>query len=195
VYKSNANIRALVGFSYRDYRSKHPWAFDSQLVEKLSVRPVAGQAQQFVKQDGVWKTADGSNANQNMIVTLLNDWTNAKVSDFADDVTPGVTAFDPGVEGADGAGTGGSDASGKEVPPQFKLGLEPNLLAEGPQGRFSLTLGVKEGGLYFLADQDGLAYRMGEPDLRFFRELKHDELKLAPAESDTADSASDIPAE
>lgn len=189
VYKSTANIRALVGFSYRDYRTKQPWNFDPQLVDKLTVRPVAGKPQTYSKQDGVWKTASGANANQNLITTLLNDWSSAKVSDFADDITPGETAYDAAVEGADAAGTGGTDAQGKELPPQFKLGLEPNLVAEGAQGRFSLTLGVKEAGLYYLADQDGLAYRMGEYDLRFFRELKYDELEIAGTESTTTDSS------
>lgn len=187
VYKSAANIRALVGFSYPDYRSKQPWDFDTQLVDKLTVRPVAGKPQVFTKQDGIWKTSSGSNANQNMITTLLNDWSKLKISEFADAVKPGETAYDPSAEGASPAGTGGVDSKGNELPAAFKLGLEPNLIAEGTGGRFSLTLGVKEGGLYFLADGDGRAYRAGEYDLRFFRELKHDELLIAPSEDAMVD--------
>lgn len=190
VYEAAENIKSEISFSYRDFRSLQPWNFDPQLVSQITVRPVSGTAETYAKSDGVWKTASGANANNNLIVTLLKDWSECKVSEFADDVKPGSTPFDASIEGADSAGTGGKDAKGTDLPAQFKLGLEPNLLAETPQGKFSFTLGVKEGGLYYVADQAALAYKLGEPALKFFRELKYDELRIPAAEE-----AADLPAE
>jgi hypothetical protein len=188
VYESTANVKSLVAFSYRDYRTKQPWKFDAQTATKLTVRPVAGQPAVYTNDKGTWKTASGANANQNLITTLLHDWTEAKVSDFADDTTPGVTPYDPTLEETEPAGTGGKDAKGNDLPPVFKLGTEPNLVVETPQGTFALTLGVKEKGLYYIGDQDKLAYRIGEPEIKFFRELKFDELKIPAAEGKAAEA-------
>jgi hypothetical protein len=181
VWRATQNIKSLVGFTYRDYRTKAPWKFDPSTVTELTVRPVNGKPDTYKSEGGVWKTASGANANQNLITTLLHDWSEAVVSDFDDSVEPGVTPFDTKAENTD-PGDVGKDSAGMPVAVAHKVGQEPNLVAVTPQGKFSFTLGVKDAGLYFVADQDGLVYKASEPQIKFFRELRFAELKIAAAE-------------
>jgi hypothetical protein len=179
VWRTPLNVKALVGFSFKDYRSRKPWTFDPQIVKSLTVRAPGGKPDTYSFDNGVWKTASGANANQNLIVKLLEDWSKAAVNDFADDVTPGVT---PATAEAPPAEAAGQQPPATPPAARFKVGLEPNLAVQTPQGSFSLTLGEKDGALYYVADQNKLVYKMAEPGLAFFRELKFDELKIPAAE-------------
>jgi hypothetical protein len=191
VWRTAQNVKAPVGFSFRDYRSKKPWPFDPQIVKSLTVRPVGGQPDKYTFDNGVWKTASGANANQNDIVKLLEDWSKTTVNDFADDVTPGVTKFTP-LPPAAPAGSKPAAPAPPAAEAKLDVGLEPNLLVETPQGTFSLTLGEKDGSLYYVADQDKLVYKIAEPNLAFFRNLKFDELKI-PAAEEAAKSGTAAP--
>jgi hypothetical protein len=182
IWRTATNVKALVGFSFKDYRSKQPWDFDPQVVKSLTVRPVDGQPDTYTYDNGVWKQASGANANMNDITKLLEDWSKATVSDFADDVTPGVTTLTPAADSAAPA-DGAKSPPAAAAAPTYDVGTQPNLTVQTPQGSFSLTLGQKDGSLYYVADQDKLVYKISEPAVAFFRNLKFDELKI-PAAAD-----------
>ena len=188
VWRASTNVKALVGFSFKDYRSKKPWPFDPQVVKSLTVRPVDGKPDTYTFDNGTWKTAGGTNANQNAIVKLLEDWSKANVNDFADDVTPGVTKMTPAAPPTPPATPDGKTPPAAPPAPGevVDIGTEPNLSVETPQGAFSFTIGQKDGTLYYVADQDKLVYKIAEPNVAFFRNLKFDDLKIAPPPVDQA---------
>jgi hypothetical protein len=51
-----------------------------------------------------------------------------------------------------------------------------NLSVESPTGTYTITLGGKDGSNYFVTDQDGYVYQVGEYPLKFYRELEFGKL-------------------
>jgi hypothetical protein len=160
VYRSSRNIKSLVGFSFRDYRTKQPWTFEPTTATSITVRNPAGagEALVFNRADDLWKTADGANANQNELTTLVQKLSELRVNDFIDDAAERET----GLEGA-----------------------ETHLVVEAPEGTFNLTVGGKDEELYFVMDQNDLVYHLSKYNMKFFLEdLKFDELTFDDTQSE-----------
>jgi len=151
VYRAAKNIKSLVGFSFRDFRTKEPWKCEATTLESITVAPPdgEGEALTFTRAEGFWKTPEGNNANQNLITELLDKISKLKVNDFVDEPDPELTGLD---------------------------GLEPNLVFSGPEGEFSLTVGSADNSQYFVKDQDGNVYKISEYNLKPYRELAFEEL-------------------
>lgn len=164
VYRAMENIKSLVGFSFRDYRTKQPWAFDPQLLASITVAPppdAEGETLTFTRGEGFWQTPDGANGNQNALTELAEKLSKLSISDFVDEPAPAET----GLEGA-----------------------QPSLVFSGANGEFSLTLGALESSQYFVADQDGNVYKASEYSLKPYLELAFDELTF----DDTAPVAEEL---
>lgn len=152
VYRAMENIKSLVGFSFRDYRTKQPWAFDPQLLQSVTIAPppeLEGEALTFTRSEGFWKTPDGANGNQNALTELVEKLSDLTVSDFVDESDPEETGL--------------SEA-------------QPCLVFNGADGEFALTLGTVDASQYFVADQDGNVYKASEYSLKPYLELAFDEL-------------------
>jgi hypothetical protein len=160
VYRASANIKSLVAFSFRDYRSRKPCPLDEQTAQSVTVRaPVADSpALTFSKKDNFWKTPDGKNANQNLLNELVKKLGALTINDFAD-------APDEKEAGLSG--------------------LKPNVTVTTPEGTFSLTLGAEKDMQYFVRDQDGFTYRISEYNLKFYSDLDFTKLTF----DDTAKAA------
>jgi hypothetical protein len=153
VYRAAKNIKSLVGFSFRDFRSKEPWKCEPTAVESVTVVPppeIEGETIAFTRSEGFWKTPEGANANQNLLTELVDKISKLKVNDFVDEPDPEVTGL-----AEDG---------------------EPNLVLSGPEGELSLTLGALDGSQYYVADHNGNAYKISEYNLKPYLELAFDEL-------------------
>jgi hypothetical protein len=152
VYRAAKNIKSLVGFSFRDYRSKEPWKCEPTAVESVTVAPppdAEGETMTFTRSEGFWKTPEGANANQNLLTELVDKISKLKVNDFVDEPDPEVTGL------AD---------------------REPNLVLNGPEGELSLTIGALDGSQYYVADHNGNVYKISEYNLKPYLELAFDEL-------------------
>lgn len=152
VYRASANIKSLVGFSFRDFRTKEPWKCEPTAVETITVAPppdLEGETVTFTRSEGFWKTPEGANANQNLLTELVDKLSKLKVNDFVDEPDPELT-------GLEGAG--------------------PNLVLDGPEGELSLTLGALDSSQYFVADHNGNVYKISEYNLKPYLELAFDEL-------------------
>ncbi|MCH7471631.1 DUF4340 domain-containing protein [bacterium] len=164
VYRAGSNIKSLVGFDFKDFRSRKPWSFDPLLAEEVVIRPPGEDeaAQTFTREEGFWKTADGANANQNLLTTLVDAFSKVSINEFVDE---------PEEE---------EDANG--ISAQI-----PNLAVKGPEGEYSLYLVDTDGANFRIADQDGYLYQLSEFNLKFYNELAFDQLAF----DDTASEAED----
>ena len=152
VYRSSKNVKLNVGFSFNDYRTKKPFALHPMTAERITVRPPEdGAAQTFTKADGFWKTAEGTNGNQNLLNELIQKLSELTISNFVDDSE--------------------AESTGLE-------GVEPHLTVTTTEGDYILTLGSKEDSMYFLSDQDGWVYKASEYNLKFYLELAFAELSF-----------------
>jgi len=164
VYRASRNVKALVGFAFNDYRTKKPWAFDPALLTEITVRPPTGKDAPltFTKKDQYWKTPDGANANQNMLSELAKKISELSINQFMDQ-------------------------------PDEKLvklaGVAPSLIFKAPDGEYKLTVGAKESTNYYIADQDGLVYQMGEYYLKPYTELDFAKLTFDDTKAEQAKAA------
>jgi len=160
VYRASANVKSLVGFSFRDFRSRKPCPLDEQTAQSITVRaPQAdGGALTFTKKDNFWKTPDGKNANQNMLNELVKKLGELTINDFVDQPDEKEAGLS---------------------------GLTPNVSVTTPAGTFSLTVGAEKDMKYFVRDQDGLTYSISEYNLKFYTDLDFTKLTF----DDTAKAA------
>jgi len=174
VYRAMENVKSLVGFSFRDYRTKQPWGFDPQLLESVTIAPppeMEGEALTFTRNEGFWKTPDGLNGNQNVLTELIEKLSDLTVSDFVDEPDPEETGLGE---------------------------AQPSLLFSGADGEFTLTLGAAADSQYFVADQDGNVYKASEYNLKPYLELAFAELTFddtAPVEDEELSNAGEQPDE
>jgi hypothetical protein len=171
VFRTNKNVRSPLAFAFDDYRTKKPWEFNQLSADTLRVRPLDGEGDYRVykREDGVWKTADGENANQNAVTELVDKLTALSISTFEGE------AESP--EASEAAGT---------------AGVEPQIMVSGSEGTYSLTIGTLAESQQYVADQDGHLYKLGEASLRFYTELDLASLDIAP-DPETADAPVDGP--
>lgn len=169
VYRAGANIKSLVGFSFRDFRTKQPWMCVPTAVTSVTVKPppdAEGETMTFTRSDGLWKTPEGGNANQNLLTELVEKISKLRVNDFVDDPDPKVT----GLEGQD-----------------------PNVILSGPEGDLSLTLGSLDSSQYYIADHNGNVYKVSQYNLKPYLELEFDKLTFDDtAKEDTAGTEGDM---
>ncbi|MBN2082075.1 DUF4340 domain-containing protein [bacterium] len=168
VYRAAKNIKSLVGFSFRDFRSKEPWKFEPATLASVTIAPPdgEGEALTFTRAEGFWKTPEGTNGNQNLITELLDKISKLKANDFVDEPDPELTGLE---------------------------GREPNLVLDGPEGELTLTIGLDENSQYFVQDQDGNVYKISEYNLKPYRELAFAELTFddtAPVAAEGGDELS-----
>ena len=161
IYRAGTNVKSLVGFAFADYRTKTPWKFDPANATKLSVRPMTGDAaaQTFEKKDGVWKTASGGNANQNLITELLKKISEISINEYVD--TP-------------------DDAVAKLG------GLTPNVIVTAPDGEYKLTIGATDVSNVYCQDQDNCVYKVPDYQLKTYTELAFDKLSFDDTKQDEA---------
>lgn len=165
VYRASQNIKSLVGFSFRDFRTKEPWKCEPLTVESVTVAPppgIEGEALIFTRSEGFWKTPAGANANQNLLTELVDKVSKLKVNDFVDEPDPAVTGLE---------------------------GRTPNVILTGPEGEVSLTVGELESSQYYAADQNGHTYKISEYNLKPYLDLAFGELTFddTAAEATTAE--------
>jgi hypothetical protein len=159
VYSTNENIKLLVGFFFRDYRTKTPWDFTPATVESVTIRPLEaeGEPRTFTYTDGFWKTAAGDNANQNLLTEFAEKISNLRASDFA---AP-------------------EDDTESDI-----LELEPQVVFRTATGEYSLAVGGQQGAQYFVRAQDGGIYLVAEVNLKPYLELDFEALEF----DDTAET-------
>jgi hypothetical protein len=163
VYRAATNVKTLVGYSFPDYRSRKPWAFDPETATALTVQqftpapekelkadPPAADAPRhsFTLTDGLWQK-DGANGNQNSIKELVKAFSELETNEFIDAPSNAETKLD---------------------------GRQPALSVTTPAGAYTLTLGAKDGSFWFVQDQDGHVYKVTDYGLAFYRELDFDKL-------------------
>lgn len=159
VYRSAGNIKALVGFAFRDFRTKEPWQFEPTTVQSISVRGLEGKGEKaafnydgpeltFKREAGLWQH-DGTNANQNLLTDLVDKLSKLRVTDFVDDPLDEQTGL---------------------------AGLEPHVVVTGPEGTLSMTVGKGEEARYFVADQGDTVYQLSEYSLKPYLELEFNQL-------------------
>lgn len=159
VYRAAGNIKALVGFAFRDFRTKKPWQFEPTTVQSISVRGLEGEGEKaafnydepqltFKRENGLWQH-DGANANQNLLTELVDKLSKLRVTDFVDEPVDEETGL---------------------------AGLEPHVVVTGPEGTLSMTVGKGEEARYFVADQDGIVYQLSEYSLKPYLELEFNQL-------------------
>ena len=153
IYRASTNVKSLVGFSFRDYRTKQPWNFDPMLATSLEVLdPKGGKTVVFTKKDEFWQLPDGKNANQNDLKEMLKKFSELQVADFVDNPDDKVTQL--------------SNA-------------QPALKVKTPAGDYVLKIGGKEASDNFVGDQDGLVYKVYEYNLKFYQDLDLAKLSLS----------------
>lgn len=166
VYRTSRNIKSLVGFAFNDYRSKTPWAFDPTLLTKIQVRPPDGKGElkSFTKSGEFWQTAEGKNANQNMLNELAKKISELSINQFMDEPDENIVKL---------------------------AGVQPSLVFTAADGEYKLTVGAKESTNYYIADQDGRVYQIAEYYLKPYTELAFDQLSFddTQAAEAAADSA------
>lgn len=151
VYRASLNIKSLIGFSFRDYRSKKPWSFDPMTATSVQVLDPKGKGTlTFNVKDGIWQTPDGRNANQNSLKELIKKLCDLQVADFVDTPDDKVTQLST---------------------------AKPAIVVTTPVAKYVLKIGAKEGSNVNIADQDGLTYKIYEYNLGFYNDL--DFAKLA----------------
>jgi hypothetical protein len=159
VYRAAGNIKALVGFAFRDFRTKEPWQFEPTTVQSISVRGMEGEGEKaafnydgpeltFTRETGLWQH-DGTNANQNLLTDLVDKLSKLRVTDFVDEPVDEETGL---------------------------AGLEPHVVVTGPEGTLSMTVGMGEEARYPVADQDGTVYQLSEYSLKPYLELEFSQL-------------------
>ncbi len=192
VYRSGVNIKQLIAFSFDDYRTMKPWAFDPALATAIKLRrppvkaaapPAAdGKASEppkdangfiqeswpaetlsFSKSGEFWQL-DGKNANQNAVKDLIQKFSELQVNEYVDNPTPADTAF-------------AADAS-------------PAIEVTTPGGTYSITLGPERTSSRAAKDGSGLTYRVATYPLSFYLEdLKWEELKFDDTAKEVEDAA------
>lgn len=153
VYRASRNLKILVGFTFTDYRSRTPWSFEPLTAEAVTVAPVEGKTDplSFPRQDGLWKTPSGGNANQNLLTELVHELSQLSINEFVDEPEEETVRLE---------------------------GIEPQLVVSTAQGDFKLILGAEDGSYRYVKDQRGSAYKVSEYNLSFYLELAFDELLL-----------------
>jgi len=164
VYRASTNVKSLVGFSFRDYRTKQPWSFDPMLATSVEVLDPKGvKTLTFTKKGEFWQTPDGKNANQNSLKEMLKKFSEIQVADFIDNPDDKVTQI-------------------STAPVAIRV--------KTPAGDYALKIGGKESSDDFVADQDGFVYKIYQYNLNFYRELDLAKLALSdvPKEQPKADA-------
>jgi hypothetical protein len=170
VYTTSRNVRALLAYAFDDYRTKKPWEFDQMAATEIRIRPLEGEGDYKVykREDGVWKTADGANANQNALTELAEKLSGLSINSFA-----------------------GEMGNTEDVEKAGMTGVEPQLVISTSDGSYSLTIGGSDEALRYIADQDGHLYKVGSASLKFYTELDQATLDIAPPEPEATASAGD----
>jgi Domain of unknown function (DUF4340) len=173
VYRAAKNIKTAVGLDFTSFRNKKPWDFETSAVTALSLAappakedkaasppdatkedekkaaapasaPVMGAEQSFKLAEGKWVSADGKAAGQNAIKEFLKALSECEVNQFIDAPDAAKTAL---------------------------AAAKPCISVEAGGRKYWLKIGALENGQYFVEDQEGLVYQLGEYNLRFFLEV------------------------
>ena len=171
VWSAAHNVKSLVAYTPQDYRTKKPWALKSDAATKLTLTkfvapaedpktktmpaPAPGPQLTFELKDGLWKQAgSGSNGTQNAIKEFIKSYADLQENEYVDKPDPAITKL---------------------------AGRQPAISVEGPEGKFTLTIGGRDESYWYVSDQDGVTYKISDYLLNFYKELDWNKLTFDDA--------------
>jgi hypothetical protein len=160
VYRANANLKSLVGFEPKDYRTRNPWKFEPATATEITIAPPKGGAAPltFTKIGELWQTG-GKNGNQNLIKETIKKLSDATINDFLDAPDPATTQL---------------------------AGKSPAIIVKAGVNTYKLILGASDANTAYAQDQDGWVYKTSSYSMKFYTDLAFDQLTFDDSKQDEA---------
>lgn len=160
VYRAGANLKSLVGFEPKDYRTRNPWKFEPAAVTEITIAPPSGGGAPltFTKIGEFWQVG-GKNGNQNLIKTTLKTLSDATINEFVDTPDEAVVQL---------------------------AGKSPGIIVKAGAGVYKLTLGGGDANQMYVQDQDGWVYKTSSYSMKFYSDLAFDQLTFDDSKQEEA---------
>jgi hypothetical protein len=161
VYRASANIKSLIAFTAKDYRSRKPWEFSPAAATSVTIRPQEGGGAPltFTRQDNLWKLPDGKNGNQNLINETLKKLSGTQINEFVDAPDDAVVKLS---------------------------GVEPQLTLKAGIDEYKFTLGAVDNSQAYVKDHDGWVYKGSAYSMKFYTDLPFDQLTFDDTKKEEA---------
>lgn len=150
VYRASANLKSLVGFEAKDYRTRNPWKYEPAAATEITIAPYKSTTAPltFLKVGEFWQ-AGGKNGNQNLIKETLKKLSDATVNDFIDAPDNALTQL---------------------------AGKSPAIIVKAGVNTYKLTLGTGDNNTTYVQDQDGWVYKTSSYSLKFYTDMDFGQL-------------------